>query len=71
MKTKRKPPFLGVPAYDWPNCPLGPGVEAALRIIRTELEAAMALCGCRTVADITSAHVVYRPANVSYVRSAL
>ncbi|MGZ5306354.1 MAG: alpha-hydroxy acid oxidase [Actinomycetota bacterium] len=33
------------------------GVVDALRILRLELENAMALCGCRTVAEITSALV--------------
>jgi len=32
-------------------------VTGVLRILRAELENAMALAGCRTVADITRAHV--------------
>jgi isopentenyl diphosphate isomerase/L-lactate dehydrogenase-like FMN-dependent dehydrogenase len=33
------------------------GVLDVLRIIRDEVENAMTLCGCRTVADITHDHV--------------
>ena len=33
------------------------GVVDVLRILREEVENAMTLCGCRTVADITREHV--------------
>lgn len=34
------------------------GVAHLIRILREELEVTMALCGCRTLADITPAHVL-------------
>jgi 4-hydroxymandelate oxidase len=37
------------------------GVAHVIRLLRDELEIAMALCGCRTLADITRASSLARP----------
>lgn len=47
------------------------GVERALGILKTELEAAMALCGCASVADISRTLVEHRPHHAEYTRRPL
>ena len=50
------------------------GLLTMFRMLKQETEAAMALCGCRTVQDITPQHVGRHPSGVSpgrYIRSAL
>jgi isopentenyl diphosphate isomerase/L-lactate dehydrogenase-like FMN-dependent dehydrogenase len=50
-----------------------PAVTNVLRLLQRELEAAMALTGCQTVADITPALVTRHPYgnNGTYVRAKL
>jgi len=50
------------------------GVVSLLEMLKREIEAAMALCGCKTVADITPKHIVRHPAGAfsgRYIRSSL
>jgi isopentenyl diphosphate isomerase/L-lactate dehydrogenase-like FMN-dependent dehydrogenase len=50
------------------------GVLTMLEMLKQETEAAMALCGCRTVKDITRNHIGRHPAGLSagrYIRSSL
>lgn len=44
------------------------GVAKCLRILQDELEAAMALCGCASVAKISRDLVTHRPGGEAYVR---
>jgi 4-hydroxymandelate oxidase len=47
------------------------GVARVLQLLRNEFETAMALCGCRCLADITPELVVHRPGNSAYTRAKL
>jgi (S)-2-hydroxy-acid oxidase len=50
------------------------GVVSILQMLKREIEAAMALCGCKSVGDITSQHVTRHPAGSfggRFIRSSL
>ena len=63
-----KPMFFAL-AVDGEN-----GVLSVLQMLKQETEAAMALCGCKTVQDITAQHVTRHPAGTfggRFIRSSL
>jgi (S)-2-hydroxy-acid oxidase len=50
------------------------GLMTMIQLLKQETEAAMALCGCRTVNDITRQHVARHPSGIAvgrYIRSSL
>uniref|UniRef100_A0A7S2V2J3 FMN hydroxy acid dehydrogenase domain-containing protein n=1 Tax=Fibrocapsa japonica TaxID=94617 RepID=A0A7S2V2J3_9STRA len=63
--------FLGRPVFFSLATAGQEGVSHMLGLIREEFEATMALCGCRTLSEITRSHVLLKPAHAFYHRSML
>ena len=65
---------LGKPVFFALSVGGGAAVSRMLQLLRTEIEAAMAICGCETVADIKPNLVTRHPTggpSIQYIRSAL